>query len=78
MDGLRGGGSTDEVSGDLDSRMQTSRSWAEWAPGLAAAIVEALRLRHNLEKQEVNEEQPRSKRWMQLHGKTCGDAASTL
>ena len=41
--------------------MQTSRSWAEWSPGLVAAIVEALRLRHNLEKQEVNGEQAEMK-----------------
>ena len=42
--------------------MQTSRSWAEWSPRLVAAIVEALPLRQNLEKQEVNGEQAEMKK----------------
>ena len=48
---------------EISTAMQTSRSWAEWAPGLVAAIVEALRLRYNLEKQDVNEELAQHRRY---------------
>ena len=44
LDGLRGGGMTGIVQGDLPERMKASRAWATWAPGLIAAVREALRL----------------------------------
>ena len=40
---LRGGGITGELSADLGVRIRSSKTWAEWSPGLVAAIQESLR-----------------------------------
>ena len=40
---LRGGGITGELSADLGERIRSSKTWAEWSPGLVAAIQESLR-----------------------------------
>ena len=43
MNGLRGGGSTEGVGPELQDRIRCSKTWAEWSPGLVAAIQESLR-----------------------------------
>ena len=46
LQGLRGAGSTPEGAPEkmsVDERIQLSKSWSAWAPGLKRAIAEALR-----------------------------------
>ena len=42
--GLRGGGVTTAIHGGLGERILASKSWAEWSPGLVAAVKESLKM----------------------------------
>ena len=42
--GLRGGGVTAAIHGGLGERILASKSWAEWSPGLVAAVKESLKM----------------------------------
>ena len=44
LDGVRGGGSADPQSDSLEERMEQSRSWAKWAPGLVRAVKASLKV----------------------------------
>ena len=41
---MRGGGSSDPQSDSLEERMEQSRSWAKWAPGLVRAVKASLKI----------------------------------
>ena len=44
LSGLRGGGVTAAIQGGLGERIMASKSWAEWSPGLVAAVKESLKM----------------------------------
>ena len=44
LDGMRGGGESGPQSDSLEERMEQSRSWAKWAPGLVRALKASLKI----------------------------------
>ena len=44
LDGMRGGGNADPQPNNLEERMEQSRSWAKWAPGLVRAVKASLKV----------------------------------